>query len=237
MAEKNIHAGHRRRVKEEFLAGGLESWPEHRVLELLLFFSRARGDTNPLAHALLDKFGSLTGVFHATPEQLMSVKGVGVNTAVLLQLILAVAARYLHDRTDLTSIYQTSWQFQELLKDKFLGARNERVYMVCLDAKYKKLASFLLGEGIADAATVTTRKVMETALACNASIVVLAHNHVSGLALPSAEDVSTTLHLRRSLKQVGILLYDHLIFVDGDMTSMRDSGYLEDDGFPRKPLT
>lgn len=230
MAEKkkSIHTGHRQRVKEEFLAGGLEGWPEHRVLELLLFFSRVQGDTNPLAHALIDKFGSLTGVFNATHEQLMSVKGVGENTAVLLQLVLAVAARYLQERTDLRRVYQTSWQFQELLKDKFLGARNERVYMVCLDAKFKIIASFMLGEGIADAASITTRKVMETALACNASIVVLAHNHVSGLALPSTEDIVTTLHLKRSLKQVGILLHDHFIFVDGDMTSMRESGYLED---------
>lgn len=228
MAEKNksIHTGHRQRMKEEFLAGGLKGWPDHRVLELLLFFSRVQGDTNPLAHALIDRFGSLTGVFHATHEQLMTVKGVGENTATLIQLVLAVAARYLHERTDLTHIYQTSGQFQKLLEDNFLGARNERVYMVCLDAKYKKIASFMLGEGIADAASITTRKVMETALSCNASIVVLAHNHVSGLAIPSTEDIVTTRHLKTSLRQVGILLYDHFIFADGDMTSMRDSGYL-----------
>lgn len=231
--EKNIHAGHRQRMKQEFLAHGLEGWPDHKVLELLLFFSRVQGDTNPLAHALIDKFGSrndkfgsLTGVFHATHEQLMTVEGVGENTAILIQLVLAVAARYLQERADLSRIYQTSNQFHELLKNRFLGARNELVYMVCLDAKYKKIADFMLGEGIADAATITTRKVMETALACNASIVVLAHNHVSGLALPSAEDVATTVHLKRSLKQVGILLYDHFVFVEDDMVSMRDSGYL-----------
>lgn len=226
MAEKNIHAGHRQRMKEEFLAGGLEGWPDHKVLELLLFFSRVQGDTNPLAHALIDRFGSLAGVFHATHEQLLSVKGVGENTAVLLQLVLAVAARYLQERTDLKKIYQTSGQFYDLLKNKFLGARNERVYMVCLDGKFKHLSTHKLGEGIADAASITTRKVMETALACNASIVVLAHNHTSGLAFPSTEDILTTQHLKNSLHQVGILLHDHLIFVEGDMISMRVSGYL-----------
>lgn len=228
MAEKkkSIHTGHRQRMKEEFLAGGLESWPDHRVLELLLFFSRVQGDTNPLAHALIDKFGSLSGVFHATHEQLMTVKGVGENTATLIQLVLAVAARYLHERTDLNRVYQTSGQFHDLLKNEFLGARNEKVYLVSLDGKFKLIAIHKIGEGIADTASITTRKVMETALSCNASVVVLAHNHTSGLALPSTEDVVTTRHLKKSLFQVGILLYDHFIFVDGDMTSMRDSGYL-----------
>ncbi|MCM1440639.1 MAG: DNA repair protein RadC [Roseburia sp.] len=230
MAEKKkaIHAGHRQRMREEFLARGLEGWPDHRALELLLFHSIPQGDVNPLAHTLIDRFGSLAGVLHATYEQLLSVKGVGPVTAALIALVPAMGGRYLQERTDLNGIYQTSWQFRELLEPEFFGARNERVYMACLDAKYKLIATFKLGEGIADAASITTRKVMETALACNASIVVLAHNHVSGLALPSAEDVSTTLHLRRSLKQVGILLHDHLIFVEGDMTSMRESGYLED---------
>lgn len=226
--EKNIHAEHRKRVRREFLVRGLEGWSDHRVLELLLFYSRVQGDTNPLAHELINRFGSLSGVFHATHEQLMSVRGVGEVTSVLLQLFIPASARYLQERTDLNGICQTSWEFQELLKDKFLGARNELVYMVCLDAKYKLIATFMLGEGIADAATITTRKVMETALGCNASIVVLAHNHVSGLALPSAEDILTTKQLARSLKLVGILLHDHFVFVDGDMTSMRESGYLDD---------
>lgn len=223
---ESIHTGHRQRMKEEFLARGLEGWPDHKVLELLLFFSRFQGDTNPLAHALIDRFGSLTGVFHATHDQLMTVKGVGENTATLIQLVLAVAARYLQERTDLRRVYQTSGQFNDLLKNKFLGARNELVYMVCLDGKYKLLACYKIGEGVADAASITTRKVMETALACNASVVVLAHNHVSGLALPSTEDILTTQHLKKSLRQVGILLHDHFVFVDGDMTSMRESGYL-----------
>lgn len=225
--EKNIHAEHRKRVRAEFLAGGLESWSDHRVLELLLFFSRVQGDTNPLAHALIDKFGSFTGVFNATHEQLMTVKGVGENTAVLIQLVLAVAARYLQERTDLRRIYQTSEQFHDLLENKFLDARNERVYLVCMDGKHRLLTEpEKISEGIADSASITTRKVMETALGHNASVVVLAHNHTSGLALPSTEDIVTTRHLKKSLFQVGILLYDHFIFVDGDMTSMRDSGYL-----------
>ena len=227
--EKNIHAGHRKRMKGEFLARGLEGLPDHKVLELLLFFAIPQGDVNPLAHALIDRFGSLSGVFHATYEQLRAVKGVGENTASLILLIPALGGRYLQERADPKGICQTSWQFRELLEPEFFGARNERVFIVCLDGKMKLLAPpKLLGEGIADAAAVTTRKVMETALACNSSVVVLAHNHVSGLAIPSTEDIMTTRQLARSLHQVGILLYDHFIVADGDMVSMRESGYFQE---------
>lgn len=229
MPKKNIHTGHRQRMKREFLARGLEGMPDHRVLELLLFFAIPQGDVNPLAHALMDRFGSLTGVFHATYDQLLSVKGVGENTAALILLIPALGGRYLQDQADLKSVYQTSWQFRDLLEPEFFGARNELVYLICLDGKMKLLAPpRLLGEGIADTASISTRKVMETALACNASAVVLAHNHVSGLAVPSSEDIITTKQLAHSLHQVGILLYDHFIVADGDMVSMRESGYFRE---------
>lgn len=227
--KKNIHAGHRKRMKGEFLVRGLEGLPDHKALELLLFYAIPQGDVNPLAHALIDRFGSLSGVFHATYEQLRAVKGVGENTASLILLIPALDGRYLQERADLTGICQTSWEFKNLLEPEFFGARNERIFLVCLDGKMKLLAPpKLLGEGIADAAAVTTRKVMETALACNSSVVVLAHNHISGLAVPSTDDIMTTQQLARSLRLVGILLYDHFIVADGDMVSMRESGYLRE---------
>ena len=95
MAEKKaIHTGHRGRVKQEFLTRGIEGWPDHKVLELLLFYAIPQGDVNPLAHRLVDHFGSLSGVFHATYEQLLEVKGIGPNAAVLLQLIPAASARF-----------------------------------------------------------------------------------------------------------------------------------------------
>jgi len=229
MADKpNIHAGHRQRVKTEFLTRGLEGMPDHKVLELLLFYAKPQGDVNPLAHALIDRFGSLSGVFHATYEQLLDVKGVGENTATLIKLMPAIGGRYLQDRTDLSQVFRDSWQFKELLAPYFFGARNEMVYMVCLDGKNKLIACRKIGEGVADAAIITTRKVMEVALECNASTVVLAHNHISGIALPSNMDVVTTRQLAQSLRQVGIQLYDHFIVVDGDMVSMRKSNYLND---------
>lgn len=223
-----IHTGHRKRVKDEFLANGLAGLPDHRVLELLLFYAIPQGDVNPLAHRLLDHFGSLSDLFHATHEQLMEVDGVGENTAVLLRLIPAVAARYLEDRGKVGEQLLTSWEFGRLLLPLFFGQRNELAYLVCMDGKSRLIVTRKLGEGIANSVQITVRKVLETALSCNASRVVLAHNHVSGVALWSDADLDTTLRLKWVLREAGIELVDHCIFADGDMVSMADSGVLKD---------
>lgn len=221
-----IHAGHRRRVKDEFLANGLNGLPDHRVLELLLFHAIPQGDVNPLAHRLLEQFGSLSGVFHATHEQLMEVDGVGYGTAVLIRLIPAVAARYIQDNGSFDGQLISPWQFRELLLPLFFGQRDELAYLVCMDCKSRLIATKKLGEGIADAVHITTRKVLEAALGCNAVRVVLAHNHVSGVALWSDADLDTTLRLKRLLREAGIELVDHFIIANDDMVSMADSGLL-----------
>ena len=224
----SVHAGHRTRAKDEFLANGLNGLPDHRVLELLLFYAIPQGDVNPLAHALIDRFGSLAGVFNATPEQLMEVDGVGSNTAVLIGLVLAAAARYLQVNSRFDGQLVSAWQFRELLFPLFFGQRSELVYLVCMDGKCKPLAVKKLGEGIPDTVQITARKVLEEALACNATRVVLAHNHVSGVAIWSNADADTTLRLKAVLREAGIELVDHFIIANDDMVSMAGSGLLRD---------
>lgn len=223
----SIHTGHRQRAKSEFLARGLEGVPDHRALELLLFYAIPQGDVNPLAHELINHFGDLAGVFNATYDQLLEVKGVGSNTATLIKLLPALAGRYLERRTEISDQLFTTWQFREVLMPCFFGARNEMAWLVCMDGKNKLIACRKLGEGIADQVAILTRKVMETALSCNAVKVALAHNHVSGVAMPSAADLHTTQELRRVLQQVSIELVDHFIVADDDMVSLRESGCFE----------
>lgn len=224
----SIHEGHRQRAREEFLRRGLEGMPDHRVLELLLFYAIPRGDVNPLAHELIRRFGDLAGVFHATYDQLLEVEGIGPNTAALIRLIPAAAGRYLERRSDPGEQLLAPWQFRELLFPCFFGARNEQAWLVCMDGKAKLIACRPLGEGIADQVAILSRKVVETALSCNASRVVLAHNHLSGIALPSNADMRATRELRRLLEQVSVELVDHFIFADDEMVSMAESGWLSD---------
>ncbi|HIY20774.1 MAG TPA: DNA repair protein RadC [Candidatus Flavonifractor merdigallinarum] len=220
------HDGHRQRMKTEFLARP-DSFPDHKVLELLLFYANPRSDTNPLAHELMERFGSLAGVLDATPEELQKVKGVGEHAAVLFKVVKELAGRYLTVRTQVDDIARNSRDYCALLRPYFFGARNERLCLLCLDGKHKVLGVRRLGEGNVNAVAITTRLIAEAALSLNAAGVVLAHNHVSGLALPSPEDLASTNSLAAILSAMSITLVDHLIFVDDDMVSLRDSGYYQ----------
>ena len=225
-----VHDGHRKRLKTQFLIHG-EDFHDYQLLELLLCYAIPQGDVNGLAHALLDQFGSLAGVFDALPPSLTRVDGVGEHTAVLLKLIPKLAGRYSTIRSSPGDILASSRAARDYLLPYFqTGPRNEMVYLVCMDAKYKVLGCHKLGEGTVNAADITPRRVVELALAHNASAVLLAHNHVSGLALPSNADLLTTETLARVLREVGVELADHLIFTEDDMVSLKDSGLLN--GYP-----
>ena len=219
-----IHDGHRQRLKTEFLAWP-GSFPDHKLLELLLFYANPRSDTNPLAHELLERFGSLAGVLDADPEELQKVKGMGEHGAVLLKAAKELSGRYLTARTQLDNIARNSRDYYQLLRPYFFGARSETSCLLCLDGKGKVLGVRKLGEGSVNAVAITTRRIAEAALALNAAAVVLAHNHVSGIAFPSEDDIATTRSLAPVLERLGVELVDHLIFVDDDMVSLRDSGY------------
>lgn len=197
---------------------------DHRVLELLLFYAIPQGDVNLLAHRLLEHFGSFSGVFNATIDQLMTVKGVGEHAACLIKLIPALGARYQADRSRLGEILDTTERLGEYLAPEFFGQRNEVTVILCLDAKGKAIQCRQLAEGSTDFTTLSLRKMIETALSCNASQVVLAHNHVSNIALPSNQDVLVTKLAYDALTQIDIHLRDHLIFANDDFISMRDSG-------------
>lgn len=222
----SIHQGHRERVKKEFLEGGLTHFSDLRALELLLFYSRIQGDVNPLAHELLRTFGSLSGVLDADPKRLLSVPGVGENTAILLKLVPAMSAKYLSSRTSLDTMISSTHDIRELFTPYFFGARNEMTYLAALDGKRKLLGVRKLSEGIPNATDVTTRQVAEATLSLNATMVILAHNHISGIATPSDADLVSTAYLQDFLSKMSVTLLDHVIMVDDDMVSLRESRYL-----------
>ena len=221
----HAHTGHRARLRGQFLHAGLDALTDIQVLELLLFYVIPRKDTNPIAHRLLTQFGSLSAVLDAPVEVLAQVDGVSETAASLLHLISALSRRYLIDRSSFERILDTTEKAGAYLVPYFFGARDERVYLLCLDAKCKVLDCRLLSVGGVNTAAVSVRKIVEAALSCNATSVVLAHNHTSGIALPSAEDEATTRRIAAALDAVGILLADHIIVADDDYVSMADSGF------------
>lgn len=222
---ENIHEGHRKRMKERFMKSGLDDFAPHNVLEFLLFYSIPRGDTNPIAHRLIDAFGSLSGVFDATPEELMKVSGVGESTAILISMIPQMARKYLEDKADAVNVVGGCGDIGAYLLPKFVGRTNEALMMVSIDNKNKVISCSVVAEGTVDSAKVSRRKVMEEAMKVKATRVILAHNHPRGVAVPSAEDVAMTREIGRLFAQVGIELIDHIIIADDDYVSMAASGF------------
>lgn len=223
-----LHDGHRKRLKEQFLNHS-DGFHDHQLLELLLCYAIPQGDVNGLAHRLLDRFGSLAGVLDARPEALEQVLGVGEHTAVLLKLIPVLSGRYQADRAGMGTILDSTQAAGQYLRPYFSqGARYEMAYLVCLDGKYKVLGCHKLDEGTVNTAEITPRKMVEIVLAHNATAAILAHNHLSGLALPSNADLMSTQQLRTILRSVDVELLDHLIFTDDDMVSLKDSGFFSD---------
>lgn len=225
MEKASIHKGHRERLKQRFLEEGLDNFTDVQVLELLLFYAIPQRDTNPIAHALLDYFGGLSQVLEASVEELKKVPGISDHSATLLSLVTQIARYYQVDCAQRVECLTSLDACGAYLVPYFFGRSKETVFLLCLDAKCKVLCCREVGEGSVNSASISVRKIVETALGANATTVVLAHNHPSGVALPSEEDVQTTWRVAAALNAVEIHLADHIVVADGDYVSMAQSGY------------
>ena len=221
-----VHDGHREKMKKRFLEGGLDHFADHEALELLLFYAIPRRDTNELAHRLIDHYGSLDAVLSAPVEDLLRTDGIGEHAAVLLKLVPRVVQKSRLSAANREMVLSDVNRMGDYLLERFRGEKNEVIYQLCLDRKGKLLSCRRLNEGGVDSSELNIRRLVENALLASASLVVLAHNHPSGIALPSQEDYVTTDRVAAALEVVGIQLLDHIIVADDDYVSMADSGVL-----------
>lgn len=221
-----IHDGHREKMRQRFMTGGLDAFADHEILELLLYYAIPRRDTNPIAHALMERYGSLPAVLAAPMEDLKRTEGIGESAAVLLHLVPQVCRRARLAQVGEDQVLNSSERAGAYLLECFDGESREVIYQLCLDRKGKLLACKRLGEGRVASADLDVRRLVENAILTGASAVILAHNHPSGVALPSDGDYTATMRVRAALNAIGIELADHIIVADGDFVSMADSGYL-----------
>lgn len=220
------HDGHRTRMKQRFLKYGLENFDDHNVLELLLFYAIPRQDTNVLAHRLMNAFGTLSGVFSATPEELMQVEGIKENAATLIRLVSESARRYLMFMPGKEVILNSVKKVGAYFVPRFLNCRNEVMYMACLDPNDRVIDCSIIQEGNMDHIQIDMRKILTNVLTKNADKVIIAHNHLNGLPLPSLADKETTRYLYEMLQKVDVELMDHIIVAKGEYLSMAATGSL-----------
>lgn len=221
----SIHSGHRQRLRDRFLREGLDHFQEVNALELLLFYCIPRIDTNEIAHELLNEFGSFPNVMEASVEELKKVKGIGDNAATFISLVNATNRFYRMKKAENTDTISEIAQYVDILEPRFAGRKYETVFLLCLDAKSKIICCKQISEGTVSSAHISVRKVVEVALAVNASSVVLAHNHPGGYAVPSKADEDTTYRVAKALSDVDVTLLDHVIFSDSDYSSLVQSAH------------
>ncbi len=226
LLNNNLHDNHRKRVYKRFLNEGLMGFEEHNALEFLLFLSKARGDTNALAHNLINEFGSLSAVLEADIEELLTVKGVGEVTATTLKFIPEMCAYYIENKRDKKAKLDTIQAVSEFFMPKFFGKTNELFFAVALDDKRNLLRSMLVSEGTGNATSVSISKIVAMATRCNATAVILAHNHPRSATLPSSSDIICTQNIYAALNTVNITLLDHLIFYNNEYISFAQTSYM-----------
>lgn len=216
MAEKEaLHSGHRQRMRQRFLSTGFDTFAEHEILEVLLYYAIPRIDTNEIAHRLLQHFGSLPAIFDADPQELIKVKGVSENTAVLLKMIPSLARVYLSGGQEKHPRLDTPDKLGAYLADQFIGRTNEVVLLLCMDVSLRLIRCETISEGSVSSSHVDIKKIAERVIRLNAPCAVLAHNHPRGLAVPSNDDVLLTRKVKRLLSSLDVKLLDHIVVADG----------------------
>jgi DNA repair protein RadC len=221
---KPLHSGHRERLRERAMAGGLAALPDYELLELFLFRSIPKKDVKPLAKQLLARFGSLSAVLGATPEELRTVKGVGETVALDLKLLHEASVRAAREQVAKRPVISSWSALMAYVKTALAHEAREQFRVLFLDKKNQLIADEVLGRGTVDHAPVYPREVMRRALELSASAVILVHNHPSGDPTPSAADIDMTRQVVEAGRSLRIAVHDHLIAARDGVASLKALG-------------
>ena len=222
----SLHANHRKRIDEKIRRNGFEFLPDHEQLEFLLFVAIPMGDTNELAHRLLERFGTMKGVLNAGYKKLKEVKGVGVRTAMYLSQLNSVAGVIVRSQDDKPVVLDTNEKIGNYIRTYYLGRLKEASYIFFLDGRSRLIGAEKLSDGTIDETYVYPREVLKVTLESSASAVILAHNHPTGLVEPSSQDIAVNKRIESSLRHIGVRLEDNIIVSGNNYYSFRENGYL-----------
>ena len=219
MTEKHSpHQGHRQRMRERFIKTSPAGFADHELLEMLLYYTNQRRDTNEIAHSLMEAFGSIERLLDADLDRLCSVWGIGEQSALHLALLGELSRRYLTqkvaDTCAPTDILDTPERLAKFLAPRFVGATKEIALALLLNNSMRPIDCFPVGEGTVSGVSISARAVAERAYTKHAAAVVLAHNHPGGVAMPSSEDIAITKRLVEALDLLGVPLVEHFVFSD-----------------------
>jgi DNA repair protein RadC len=225
-SEKPHFHGHRERLRQRLLDKGPETLADYEILELLLFGAKTRGDTKPLAKALLARFGGLAAVLAANRNELAQVSGMGEASMALLKVVPEAARRMAREEV-IDQPVLSSWDKLIAYCRITLGQEKvERFHLLFLDRKNKLIADEAQQRGTVDHTPVYPREVVKRALELGASAIILVHNHPSGDPAPSKADIAMTKEVVQAAEKLGIAIHDHVIIAKSGHSSFKSMGFL-----------
>lgn len=218
--------GHRARMREKLLQRGPEALADYEMLEMLLFFAMPKGDTKPLAKALINRFGSFGAVLAAPQEALLATRGLGPHSVAALKLVQASALRLARAEVMERPVLNNWERLIGYLTAVLAEEKVEQFRILFLDTRNRLIADEAQARGTVNHTPVYPREVVKRALELHATALILVHNHPSGDPTPSREDVAMTAEVKAAAGVLGIALHDHLIIGRGRHLSFRREGLL-----------
>lgn len=218
--------GHRDRLRTRFREKGASALADYELLEMALFRAIQRGDTKPIAKALLKRFGTLSEVISAPRERLKEIEGVGDRVVDELKIIKALAERTAGEAVRKRTILSSWTALLDYCRTAMAYEEREQFRLLFLDKKNQLLADEVQQTGTVDHTPVYPREVIRRALELSASAVILVHNHPSGDPTPSRADIQMTQTIVEVGKPLGIAVHDHLIIGREGHVSFRGLGLI-----------
>lgn len=218
--KENLHKNHRQRVKNNYINNGIDAFEDHKIIEMLLFYGLPQKDTNEIAHVLMNKFGSISGIMDADIEDLCTVKGISYHVASLIKLTRDLAKIYANERMAPGKTVSHIDDVANYIMKKYMYLDVERFGILGIDSNNKIKGFMFITEGTAGSTDVDLGVAVAKVLGKKWTNIVLSHNHPSGNLKPSSKDIATTDTLVRYFKTVGVNVIDHLIVCDNDYLSI-----------------
>ncbi len=221
-----MHEGHRQRMYEKLKNG--DNLYEHELLEILLFNAYPRRNTNPIAHALLKTFGSISGVLSAEVDELCTVDGVGESVALYLKCIGKCVLKEDKPKRPAVAVLKSYEDFQTFVKLRFRGKQEEVLELYCLEknGRIKKIFTYSTNDG--NQVEVDTDRVANVIATVKPYGLLIAHNHLSGSSAPSANDDNFTGAVQLMCSMNNVNLHDHCIYAgDNNVYSYFLSGRID----------
>ena len=211
---QELHKAHRKRVKRRYINEGGKGFADHELIELLLFYSIPRKNTNDIAHALCERFGTIDKMAEASIDELKLVDGIGDESAILIKLVLQLAQKHIQEKNKEAKRIDTVESAVRYGRNRIFGSVKEVIYATFTDNSLNVIDTSLVCVGAIDEAKPLIRNIMELCIVKGANAVVLFHNHPRGGTQASEADISFTSALERELDFIGISLVEHIV-VDG----------------------